>query len=177
MLARNSALDDETRRASDEKIYKGFTSLPEYKSAGRVFAYISVGNEVSTDAITDKLLADGKEVYVPLCHGKGEMDARRISSKSDLKPGRYGIPEPEEDAEKTEPCDIDLIIVPGAAFGEDGSRLGRGGGYYDRFLKCAANAKKIALAREINIEKAVPQESHDESVDIIVTDLRTIKIR
>ena len=105
------------------------------------------------------------------------MEAHRINSKDELKPGRYGIPEPDKDSDCTEITDIDFIIVPGVAFGEDGSRLGRGGGYYDRFMTLAKNAKKVALCREISLEKTVPCEKHDQFVDIVVTEKRIIKIR
>lgn len=175
MLTRSESLSVGQRAVSDEKIYESFINCKEYADAKNVFAYVGIGSEISTDKLIDKMLRDGKSVSVPLCHGKGEMDAVRIESRSELHEGRYGIPEPSDAAEKTPAQELDLIIVPGVAFGEDGVRLGRGGGYYDRFLKKAKNAYKIALCREINIEKTVPHEEHDESVDIIVSDARVIK--
>lgn len=176
MLARSDALSERERREGDEKIYERVTSLSEFARAERVFVYVGVGAEVSTDAIIDRLLSEGKSVYVPLCRGRGEMDAVKITSRKDLKPGRYGIPEPGAENPKTAPEELDLIIVPGVAFGEDGTRLGRGGGYYDRFLAKAKNAVKIALCREVNMGKTVPHEAHDEKADIIVTDMRVTKI-
>ncbi len=177
MLEKLSSPDNTLSVKDTEKIYESFLSLSEYAAAKRVFAYVGVGNEIQTMGLIDKMLADGKEVCVPLCFGKGQMDARRISSEKDLSSGRYGIPEPAATLPVVAPEELELIIVPGVAFGEDGTRLGRGGGYYDRFLSRAENAARIALARELNTEKTVPCEEHDEKVDIIVTEARVIKTK
>ena len=172
---RNASLSGKEKRVSDKAIAEKLLELPEYKDANCIFVYIGVGDEVLTDEITENLFAAGKRVCVPFCHGKGIMDAVEISSEEDLVPGKYNIPEPRDRTKTVSPEKLDLVIVPGVAFGKDGSRLGRGGGYYDRFLKNAKNAKKIALCREINLKKTVPREEHDEFVDIIVTEKRVIK--
>ena len=172
---RNSALSKEEKLLCDKAIAANLKALPEYKNADCIFVYIGVGDEVLTDEITENLFGAGKRVCVPFCHGKGIMDAVRISSKEELVPGKYNIPEPRDRTQTVSPESLDLVIVPGVAFGEDGSRLGRGGGYYDRFLQNAKNAKKIALCREINLEKTVPREEHDEFVDMIVTEKRVLK--
>ena len=61
------------------------------------------------------------------------------------------------------------MIVPGAAFDVSGGRLGLGGGYYDRFLPLAANAKKIAFAYGFQLVENLPLEPHDAKVDLILT--------
>ena len=148
----------------------------EYKHAECVFVYISVGDEVSTGKLISKMFSDGKRVCVPLCYGKGIMDAVEISSEEELVPGKYNIPEPADKTRVVDASELDLIIVPGVAFDEKGLRLGRGGGYYDRFLKNAVNAKKVAVCRDINFVEEVPHEDHDESVDIIISETRIKKI-
>ena len=69
---------------------------------------------------------------------------------------------------------IDCVIVPGAAFDVHGKRLGLGGGYYDRFLKLAENAKKISLAFDFQILENIPTEPHDLPVDFIITEKREL---
>ena len=177
MLARVAEVSDDEKKASDEAIATAFFEQEEYADAKMVFAYIGVGDEVSTGKIVDRLLKEGKRLCVPLCHGGGRMDAIEIRSRDELVPGRYNIPEPANKEECIPPEEIDLVIVPGVAFGENGTRLGRGGGYYDRFLQAAKNASRIALAREVNVEKSVPCEAHDECVDKIVTETRVIKLK
>lgn len=174
---RISEIPEDKRLSEDAAIYENVMSLSELESAKNIFAYVGIGCEVSTDALIEKLISDGKRVYVPLCHGKGEMDAVYIPSLDFLKPGRYGIPEPHSCDEKAFPEELDVIIVPGVAFGLDGTRLGRGAGYYDRFLSRAETAKKIALCREATLFETVPTEPHDEKVDIVVSERRVIKIQ
>ncbi len=174
--ARVADISGEKRSADDAAIYERVITLSEYENAEKVFVYIGVGNEISTEALIKKLLSDGKKVSVPLCRGKGEMDAVYIPSLSSLSPGRFGIPEPVACGIVASPEELDLIIVPGVAFGIDGTRLGRGGGYYDRFLNKAKNAAKVALCREAALEETVPVEPHDEKVDFIVSERRVIKI-
>lgn len=177
ICARVSEIPEDKRFSEDAAIYENVISLPELAAASRIFVYVGVGREVRTDALIEKLISDGKRICVPLCHGMGKMDAVYIPSFDSLKPGRFGIPEPRECGEKALPEELDLIIVPGVAFGIDGTRLGRGAGYYDRFLSRAKNAKKIALCREAALNETVPTEPHDEKVDIIVSERRVIKIQ
>lgn len=177
MRIRVSEIPEEKRLSQDAATYENTISLPELEKVKNIFVYVGVGSEVSTAALIEKLISDGKRVYVPLCREKGEMDAVYIPALNCLKPGRYGIPEPQGHGEKASPEELDVIIVPGVAFGIDGTRLGRGAGYYDRFLSCAVKAKKIALCREATLEKTVPTEPHDEKVDIIVSERRIIKIQ
>lgn len=168
------SVPEKERKEIDNVIRERFFSGDALKHK-TVFVYVAFGDEVETAGIIERYLELSAEVYVPLCHGKGEMEAKRIFSRSDLKPGRYNIPEPPSDAETCDPRRLSLIVVPGLAFGEDLSRLGRGAGYYDRFMKTAENAEKIALCREANVFRTVPHEAHDVFVDMIVTEKRIIK--
>lgn len=171
---RNAALSSGERAEIDDRIKEKFLSLP-IKKGEKVFIYISFEDETETRGITEELLRRGVLVYVPLCHGKGEMDAVQITSISELSAGMYGIPEPPRSALKISPSGLSLIVVPGVAFGKDRSRLGRGAGYYDRFIEKAENAKTVALCREINLYETVPCEAHDRSVDVIITEDRMIR--
>jgi len=66
-----------------------------------------------------------------------------------------------------------VIIVPGVGFDEIGHRIGQGGGYYD-WLLSHSKALSIALAFEFQIKKTIPTESHDQRVDMIITEKRVI---
>lgn len=67
------------------------------------------------------------------------------------------------------------ILVPGMGFTENGVRLGKGGGYYDRYLETHPGHKTIALAYEFQILHELPAEPYDKSVDMIVTEKRVIR--
>ena len=70
--------------------------------------------------------------------------------------------------------ELDCVIVPGAAFDVNCNRLGKGGSFYDKFLKLAVNAKKIALAYDFQIVDDLPTEAHDTPVDLVITPTRLI---
>lgn len=170
----DAALSESEKLATDKKIFQNLLLLDILKCK-TVFTYISFGKEVETKDIIKLLLESGKRVCVPICRGNGLMEAKQISSEDELIRGMYGIYEPPESSLTVKPSELELIIAPGLAFGEDCTRLGRGAGYYDRFIEKAENAKVIALCREKNVFKTVPCDTHDRAVDVIVTEKRIIK--
>ena len=72
-------------------------------------------------------------------------------------------------AENAMPCTPDIIIVPGLGFSKDGKRLGRGKGFYDRYLE-HSSAVKIGIAFEMQISNDIPTDEHDVVMDFVVTD-------
>lgn len=134
---------------------------------GPVFVYVSVGREIGTRELIRSLLERGSRVCVPKVEGRGIMKAVEISSMSELAPGTWGIPEPP-DRPGIDPEIIQACIVPCLMCSREGSRLGQGGGYYDRFLK-KSGAVRIGLCREQRIGP-VPMELHDQYLDYVVTE-------
>ena len=82
--------------------------------------------------------------------------------------GAYGIAEPQAG----EPCrveDIDLMVVPGVAFSVDGVRLGRGKGYYDRYLsRDGFRAYCVGVCYACQLRDDIPAESHDKRVNLVI---------
>ena len=111
-------------------------SLPQWQSAGAVLAFAAMPDEPDTAEILRRALADGKRLLLPRVRSKTEMDWVEIPSLSLLQPGAYGIPEPPANIPSADPGGYaaTLALIPCLAAGTDGVRLGRGGGYYDRFL-------------------------------------------
>ena len=122
------------REAANRAIARHLLALPEYRSAGAVFCFVSAGREIDTRPILDQTLADGKMLCVPLCVADGIMELRAIRNLEELFPGAYGILEPPADSPALSPDQIDLAVIPCVTCSREGRRLGRGGGYYDRFL-------------------------------------------
>lgn len=158
---------------SNNGIFENFICLPEFKNAKAIFAYISEKREPDTVKIILKALDMGKTVALPISYDNGRMEPRIIYSLDDLVIGKYGIPAPENDAPILRDEDIELIIVPAMTFNRQGFRLGRGGGYYDRFLE-KSKAFSVGLGRE-KLIREIPLQSHDMSVSCLVTEAGVYK--
>ncbi len=162
-------IDEKIRQKENQEIYFDFFALDEYKNAKSVFIYVSFGDEAETLSIIEKILADGKRVSVPLCHSESyHMSAVLIDSLDSLKKGAYGIMEPAKKGTILEKDEIDLIVVPGICFSKDGSRIGYGGGYYDRFLE-DYKGFSVGFAFSECIAEYVPTEDTDKKVDLVIS--------
>lgn len=164
-----AALPEGYIESSNEKIAEKLFKMPEYAAANRVFAYYSVGREVSTLAIIEHALSEGKQVALPVCESKGVMHFVLVHSLSELQKGKYGIPEPSEDGETVAPNADDIIIVPALCADKCNNRLGHGAGYYDRFL---ANTEcfSVCLCRARLLKDVLPAEPTDIKVSAVITE-------
>jgi 5-formyltetrahydrofolate cyclo-ligase len=105
-------------------------------------------------------------VSYPRCHGEA-LSFHVVSALSELLPGPFGIREPQ--AGPT-PEQLDIIVVPGLAFTAAGHRLGRGAGFYDKFLSAVPPGTiKIGACFNFQLLADIPQESHDALVDFVVS--------
>lgn len=119
-----------------------------------------------------RALASGKRVALPKVKGK-ELELFEIRNiDSDVSPGAWGIPEPRGSA-LVKLDELDVIIVPGAAFDERGNRLGYGAGFYDKLLSTFTKLS-VALAFEEQIVPKVPADPHDVPVRKIITEKRVL---
>ena len=145
--------------------------------AGPWLAAVVPGTAASIDrfvgarytAQIDALLAQGKTVCLPLCLPGPKMQAHRITGEADLVPDKYQIPAPRPDAPEVAREDIDLTLVPGLCFDSRGTRLGQGGGYYDRYLEDYEGAT-IGLCREDFFQIDLPREPLDVWVQTVLTE-------
>ena len=82
---------------------------------------------------------------------------------------RFGFEQPAADAPRLDPDEVDVVLVPGLAFSLDGRRLGRGAGYYDRFLS-GVSPVTVALTTSAQIRQGLPIEPHDVLMDWLATE-------
>ena len=177
MRARRKSLTEIERQTFSNEIVKKFLAQEIYQSSKIIMAYVSMAEEVQLQKIFVDAFNSKKILVVPLIVGKGEMCTVEVPNFDALEVGEFGILTVRADLRKIiEPEKIHCVIVPGAAFDLNFNRLGLGGGYYDKFLPRAVNAKKIALAYDFQIVDAVPNEPHDFKVDMIITEKRIVKI-
>ena len=165
-LARRDALCAESRAAASAEICRLLAELPELERAGTVLGYAAVGSECDLAALYEAL---GVSLAFPVCGTDGRMEA--FIPAGALVPGRFSIPEPDPSvSRRLAPEELDAVLVPCAAFDESGRRLGRGGGYYDRYLPRCPRARAILTAFEAQRLPRVPCEAHDRSFSLLVTE-------
>ncbi|HII95284.1 MAG TPA: 5-formyltetrahydrofolate cyclo-ligase [Candidatus Methanofastidiosum sp.] len=158
----------------DEKIRNSIYSLKEYRLANIIFTYVSKDKEVDTIDLISHSITLGKAVCVPLTKkDNNSLEIREIKDLVDLKIGNFDILEPNKNTKITNPEEIELLFIPGLAFGVRCERLGRGGGYFDRFLM-SSRGLKVGLAYEFQIFDSLPVEKHDIKMDMIITNKRII---
>lgn len=136
--------------------------------SGRKFValYAPKLTEPDLDLFWDLDLVGDHLVSYPRCEGEA-LSLHLVSALSELLPGRFGIREPPTGPT---PERLDLIVVPGLAFTPAGYRLGRGAGFYDRFLSAVPSTTvKIGVCFEFQLMAEIPHESHDARVDSVVT--------
>jgi len=150
---------------------------PTLSPASTILAYASFGNELSLDPFITASLGAGIRIAVPsIDWACKSMCAKQITNlDADLIPGRYDIRVPREGCPVVEPEQIDVILVPGLAFDRAGNRLGRGAGFYDRFISALKdsghNPTLIGVCHHAQIVESVPTEPHDHRVDRVITEL------
>lgn len=151
-----------------------------YQSAATVFIYVDFRSEVITRPLIDHMLRCGKKVVVPvtLIKEKDLLAVTITDPDKELAPGYCSIPEPIVEIREKQmfsPDLIDIIFLPGSVFDEQGGRMGYGGGYYDRFVsEKAPQAVRVGLAYELQMIESAPLQPHDELLDFIITEERTI---
>ena len=169
LAAAERTMMPEEKRLSDSAILRQVLNTQEYRLARTVFAFVGRADEIDTRPLLEQILADGKRLCVPLCTAPGVMECREVRDLTVLRPGAYGISEPPDNAPAVPPECVDLAIIPCAGAAADGRRLGRGGGYYDRFL-AQYTGDALLLCRERLLCPSIPQETHDIRVPAVVTE-------
>ncbi len=141
---------------------------PHVLSARTLLLYSSLPDEVPTQELIDEFVSKGKTVLLPRVINDTDMELRHYTGGSDLKKGAFGIMEPTGEL-FTDYNKIDVAIIPGVAFDKEGHRLGRGKGYYDRFLPLLPNAYKIGVCYPSRLLEHIPTDEHDIHMDEIIS--------
>lgn len=158
-LLENSIIDSEI-------IFNKIELLPQFIQAKVVLSYWSLPDEVNTHRFIQKWATE-KKMVLPIIVGD-TLELRAFCGTEELiKNSSFGIHEPVA-GELVDPVDVDFAIIPGIAFDKKGNRLGRGKGFYDRFLK-QTNAYKVAVGFDFQILDNVPVSSFDVPVDIVLS--------
>ena len=164
---RKQAHTPEQLREMSTAIAQTLLVHPKVQAADTILLYASLPDEVDTTFLIEKLIELGKSILLPVVVNDHEMQICRYNHTTKTKISSYGIMEPQDipfgDYDK-----IDLAIIPGMAFDRSGNRLGRGKGYYDRFLSQVPALYKIGICFPFQIVDQVPTNENDVRMDEIV---------
>ncbi len=162
-----AALSLEERAAASAEICRRIKALPQWIAAGTVALYAAQASEPDLAALLD---SPGKMLCFPRVAGDS-LQFHRCDSHELLRPGPWQLLEPDPELCPVVPAsEIDLLLIPGLAFTRTGGRLGRGGGFYDRFLRHVhPRASKIGVCFHAQLVPALPREIHDHEVDLVLT--------
>ena len=153
-------------------IMSSLLSHSQIQKADYVLMYHSLPDEVDTHSALDQLLAMGKKVLLPKVVSDTEMTIHEYTGADSLQPSEpYGILEPTTPELSIINCQLSIAIVPGMAFDKQRHRLGRGKGYYDRFLSRIPNIYKIGVCFPFQMLESIPSESTDVVMDEVITSL------
>ncbi len=175
MRERLSEFGAEARAAASASIGALFSERGEWSDAAVVLAYLSSEEEPDTAPLVERALAEGKEVYAPRVCGDALEFKRVVDPTGSWDRGSFGIREPVAAAAPFDPERAGgsiLVIVPGLAFDRSGRRLGRGKGYYDRFIASIPPSDRprwflAAAAFDFQLLERVPAGDADERVDAV----------
>jgi 5-formyltetrahydrofolate cyclo-ligase len=159
------------------EICERMSGLRAWARSRALLCYMPVKAEPDCRSLIKKAWSADKQVILPACRPDRGLDLYAITHFNQTAPGHFGLREPLPGlcGPSVPPDILDLVIVPGVAFDPAGQRLGRGEGYFDRFLsQLRPDIPIVALAFDFQILKVLPHEPHDQPVHQIVTETRHI---
>ena len=158
-------LSKEDIAEQSSKVVAAVEQMPLFQSAKTVLIYYPTHNEVDLLSLIKRYKKE-KTFLFPVVHRK-TMTACPYEGNAKMHRGKFNIPEPT-----TEPyvADIDLILVPGVGFDKRGNRLGRGGGYYDKFItRLGRKTLLVGVGYDFQLVEEVPANRWDKRLDYVVT--------
>lgn len=164
-------LSDVEKLVSASKVFASLEKCNSFINAHNILLYYSLPDELLTHKFIAKWYGK-KNIFLPRVNGE-YLDILPYDP-STLHFGAYNIVEPKGN-NITDPCKIELIIVPAIAFDRKGNRIGRGKGYYDRLLP-NTTATKIGVGYDFQLIDNIETEPHDITMDIVITESNIISI-
>jgi 5-formyltetrahydrofolate cyclo-ligase len=169
-------LDLETCLVAANNLAAALLDLPELAAARTVLAYHAMPEEIDPEPTLRGLRDAGATIVYPRIEAPGVVELHVVDRDSALLPGPFGLAEPPAAAPRVDPSAIDVAIVPGVAFDVSGRRLGYGGGYFDRLIpRFRPDCVIIGAAFDLQVIDAVPVDSLDARVHLVVTPTRVIR--
>mgnify|MGYP002513835649 CR=1 FL=1 len=174
---RVSAISADEKAKREKLLHNNLFSMPEFLAANTVMLFANLPDEIGTFSLIDKCITMGKKVFLPVINGD-DMSVAEFTGE--FKEGRFGIKEPSLLTPNSSllfpnghqivpnghqhvltPNSMDFALVPGVGFSPSGYRLGRGKGYYDKFLSKYTNLFTVGVCFREQFYLDIPTEPHD----------------
>jgi 5-formyltetrahydrofolate cyclo-ligase len=178
------SLSPDDRIVMDAQATNAITGLAAWEAADAILGYVAMNDEVDIQGILAAALREGKRVGLPRMEaGSSRMVFLRVDADSgdllgELETHRFGFLQPPARAPQLYPHPRDstgpgntMMIIPGRAFDRRGYRIGRGGGFYDRFLNVhGAGLITVGVGYTCQMFASVPRDERDVPLQMVVTD-------
>jgi len=163
-------LSNEEKRDYSNKIVTQLYKHLKEPSPRTIASFAATSREPDLSALLDN---QSLHICYPrvITKQKGIIEFFLVRNIEDLEQGAFGILEPKKSLQKINPAEIDLILCPGDSFSTQGQRLGKGGGYYDRYLaNITPKTPRMGICYSVQLHESIPTEEHDQKMDSILTE-------
>ena len=177
--AARRALPHYQQYAQAKRLSATLQRCPEFNRAKHIASYLPNDGEINPAFIHQIAWSLGKRIYLPVPTKNKSLRFISFTQRTPLVTGAWGIKQPRCAARMASDVSLDLILVPLVAFDSSGNRLGRGGGYYDRFLthtkRKRRGLKSLGLSHTLQEVKKVPTAEWDVTLSGVVTPRRVYR--
>ena len=166
---RRRTLTREQQAAAARSVADRVAALPPWREARRIALYLPADGEIDTAPLAALARRDGKALFLPVIRDDDSLAFAGWKKHARLEPNRFGIPEPPTEAAHCGAGELDVICLPLVGWDRAGSRLGMGGGFYDRTLAGVDGTVLIGLAHECQEVGTLPLQDWDVRLDYVAT--------
>ncbi len=164
------SLDLQTRAAAASAVCEQIVTSPHWPEAHRIALYMANDSEMDTTPLAALCRDAGKQLFLPVMQNDKTLRFAAWDAETPLLRNHYGIDEPPATAARRAAADLDIIVLPLVGWDRQGTRLGMGGGYYDRSLAGVSGPVLAGLAYSMQEIAFLPRDQWDVPLDIVVTE-------
>jgi 5-formyltetrahydrofolate cyclo-ligase len=183
MRTRLAGMSAEDRAYASLELCRRAAELPAFRDAKAVALFAPLATEPDIHPLIEEAWARGKQVVFPLMSreaGIPRLAWHAVKAWNEVVvTGPFGVREPEPSlCPRVNPLELDCIFVPGLAFDARGDRLGRGGGYYDVALtEFDIGTPRIGLMFACQQTETIPRDTHDQRLEIVITEISMLLVK
>ncbi|MBK8802291.1 MAG: 5-formyltetrahydrofolate cyclo-ligase [Fibrobacteres bacterium] len=176
---RVGVMEPMSEREVTDRLLSHLRAWDVYRCSSDVALFWSIGREIPMESVLEGVISDGKRIWLPWLDSEpGIMDLAHVADLgTDLVPGRWGTREPAPARRGGWFPEGGIVLVPGEVFDLAGGRIGKGAGYYDRWLALNPKTIRVGVAWETQVHPGkLPQQEHDQPMGHLLTPERFVHV-